>query len=87
MRITLGMMADSVRRKMHGTTVTFVRVFDLNVSPRPGEVLAGPDQPAVAFSPAVSNLVYVATGGGTQQLYLRPMDSLEARPHSQGRRS
>ena len=27
--ITLGMLADSVRRKMHGTTVTFVRVFDL----------------------------------------------------------
>jgi aminodeoxyfutalosine synthase len=30
--ITIGMLADSVRRKLHGTAVTFVRVFDLKVS-------------------------------------------------------
>ena len=30
--ITLGMLADSVRRKLHGTNVTFVRVFDLKLS-------------------------------------------------------
>lgn len=30
--IALGMLADSVRRKLHGTTVTYVRVFDLKLS-------------------------------------------------------
>jgi len=29
--IALGTLADSVRRKMHGTTVTFVRVFDVKI--------------------------------------------------------
>jgi eukaryotic-like serine/threonine-protein kinase len=33
-----------------------------------------------AISPDGSRLVYAATQGGTQQLYLRGMDSLEARP-------
>ncbi len=46
----------------------------------PGERLAGLDQPAVALSPDGNHLVYVANRGGTQQLYLRAMDSLEARP-------
>jgi CofH/MqnC-like protein len=30
--IALGILADSVRRQAHGTTVTFVRVFDLKLS-------------------------------------------------------
>jgi Tol biopolymer transport system component len=46
----------------------------------PGEQLAGLDQPAVALSPDGSHLAYVAIRGGIQQLYLRAMDSLEARP-------
>ncbi len=46
----------------------------------PGERLAGLGQPAVALSPDGNQLVYVATRGGTQQLYLRAMDSLEAKP-------
>jgi serine/threonine-protein kinase len=47
----------------------------------PGQRLAGLDQTAVALSPDGTRLVYVAIqGGGQQQLYLRPMDSLEARP-------
>jgi len=46
----------------------------------PGEQLPGLDEPAVALSPDGNHLVYVATGGGTQQLYLRAMDSLEAKP-------
>jgi len=45
-----------------------------------GERLAGLEQPAVALSPDGNHLVYVANRGGTQQLYLRAMDSLEARP-------
>jgi len=47
----------------------------------PGQQLAGLENgPAVAISPDGTHLAYVATQGGTQQLYLRAMDSLEARP-------
>jgi Tol biopolymer transport system component len=47
----------------------------------PGQQLAGLDSgPAVALSPDGTHLAYVAQQGGTQQLYLRAMDSLEARP-------
>jgi eukaryotic-like serine/threonine-protein kinase len=45
----------------------------------PGQRLAGLDQPAVALSPDGTHLAYVAIQGGTQQIYLRAMDSLEAR--------
>jgi serine/threonine protein kinase/Tol biopolymer transport system component len=45
-----------------------------------GQRLAGLEQPAVALSPDGTHLAYVAIQGGTQQLYLRPMDSLEASP-------
>jgi Tol biopolymer transport system component/predicted Ser/Thr protein kinase len=47
----------------------------------PGQQLAGLDNgPAVALSPDGTHLAYVARQGGAQQLYLRAMDSLEARP-------
>ena len=47
----------------------------------PGQQLAGLESgPAVALSPDGTHLAYVARQGGTQQLYLRAMDSLEARP-------
>jgi eukaryotic-like serine/threonine-protein kinase len=46
----------------------------------PGQRLAGLDQPCIALSPDGTHLAYVAIQGGTQQLYLRAMDSLEARP-------
>jgi Tol biopolymer transport system component len=46
-----------------------------------GQQLAGLDSgSAVAVSPDGSHLAYVAIQGGTQQLYLRVMDSLEAKP-------
>jgi serine/threonine protein kinase len=46
----------------------------------PGQQLAGLDRgPAVALSPDGTHLAYVAREGGTQQIYLRPMDGLEAR--------
>jgi len=49
----------------------------------PGQQLAGMDAgPAVALTPDGSHLAYVATQGGTQQIYLRAMDSLDARPVS-----
>ena len=46
----------------------------------PGQRLAGLDLPAVAISPDGSLLAYVASQDRVQQLYLRAMDSLEARP-------
>jgi Tol biopolymer transport system component len=48
----------------------------------PGQQLAGPGggPAAAALSPDGTHLAYVASQGGTQQLYLRAMDNLEARP-------
>ena len=47
----------------------------------PGQQLGSLDAgPAVALSPDGAHLAYVARQGGTQQLYLRAMDSLEAKP-------
>src|SRR5713226_8003405 len=47
----------------------------------PGQQLAGLNSgPAVALSPDGTHLAYVARQGGTQQLYMRAMDSLEAKP-------
>jgi Tol biopolymer transport system component len=47
----------------------------------PGQQLAGLENgPAVALSTDGTHLAYVARQGGAQQLYLRAMDSLEARP-------
>jgi len=46
----------------------------------PGQQLAGLEQPAVALSPDGSQLAYVAIQGTIQQIYLRAMDGLEARP-------
>jgi len=47
----------------------------------PGQQLAGLENgPAVALSPDGTHLAYVASQGGTRQLYLRAMDSLEAKP-------
>ena len=47
----------------------------------PGQELAGLESgPAVAISPDGTRLTYVARQNGNQQLYLRPMDSQEAKP-------
>ena len=46
----------------------------------PGDRLVGPDQPALALSPDGKQLAYAAIRGITSQLYLRSMDSQEARP-------
>jgi WD40 repeat protein len=47
----------------------------------PGQQLAGLENgPAVALSPDGTHLAYAAIQGGTQQLYLRAMDSLESKP-------
>ncbi len=55
-------------------------VSRLTIALPPGQRLAALDQPAIAISPDGKNLVYVAIDGSSpQQLYLRPLDSLEAR--------
>jgi Tol biopolymer transport system component len=47
----------------------------------PGQQLAGLDGgPAVALSPDGTQLAYVARQGGIQQIYLRALDSLDAKP-------
>jgi eukaryotic-like serine/threonine-protein kinase len=47
----------------------------------PGQQLAGLENgPAVTLSPDGTRLAYVARQGGTQLIYLRAMDTLEARP-------
>jgi serine/threonine protein kinase len=47
----------------------------------PGQQLGVPENgPALALSPDGTHLAYVARQGGTQQVYLRALDSLEARP-------
>jgi serine/threonine protein kinase/Tol biopolymer transport system component len=56
-------------------------VSRLTITLPPGQQLAGLDSgPAVALSPDGAHLAYVARQGGTQQVYLRAMDSLEAKP-------
>ena len=46
----------------------------------PGDRLVGPDQPALALSRDGKQLAYAAIRGVTSQLYLRSMDSQDARP-------
>ena len=56
------------------------RVSRFTITLPPGQQLGGLDAgPAVALSPDGIHLAYVARQGGTQQLYLRAMDSLEAK--------
>jgi eukaryotic-like serine/threonine-protein kinase len=46
----------------------------------PGDRLARIDLPAIALAPDGSHMVYAASRNGTQQLYLRAMDSFEPKP-------
>lgn len=57
-------------------------VMRFTITLPPGQRLAELNRPALAVSPDGSELAYVATtqGGGTQQIYLRAMDSTETRP-------
>jgi Tol biopolymer transport system component len=82
----------SVGTLLLGGVVTGLAVWSLKPSPPqpvsrlvmnlpPGQQLAGLNSgPAVALSPDGTHLAYVARQGGTQQLYLRAMDSLEGKP-------
>ena len=46
----------------------------------PGDELAALDFQAIAISPDGTQLAYVATHSGTRQIFLRALDSLEAKP-------
>ena len=50
--IALGMLADSVRRRLHGDTVTFVRVFDVTLPFGPGEVPSTAGEVRIFETPA-----------------------------------
>ena len=75
-----------------GSAITGLAVWNLKPAPPqpvtrtvinlpPGQQLASLDRgPSVALSPDGTDLAYVARQGGTQQIYLRAMDSMEARP-------
>jgi eukaryotic-like serine/threonine-protein kinase len=82
----------SVGTLLLGLAIAGIAVWKLKPSPTqpvtrtvidlpPGQQLAGMENgPAVALSSDGTHLVYVARQGGAQQLYLRALDSLEARP-------
>ncbi|MFY9530722.1 MAG: protein kinase [Candidatus Acidiferrales bacterium] len=85
----------SVGTLLLGAAIAGVAVWNLKPSPSspsqpvsrtvinlpPGQQLAGLENGlAVALSPDGTHLAYVARQGGTQQLYLRPLDTLEAKP-------
>jgi eukaryotic-like serine/threonine-protein kinase len=53
----------------------------------PGDHLLGPDQTALALSPDGKQLAYAALRGGTSQLYIREMDSMESRARPRHGRS
>jgi serine/threonine protein kinase len=56
-------------------------VSRLTITLPPGQQLAGLDHgPAVALSSDGTQIAYIARQGGVQQLYLRAMDSLVAKP-------
>jgi aminodeoxyfutalosine synthase len=63
--ITLGILADSVRRNVHGPTVTFVRVFDLRLAAGPG----GPalDTDGVDVPPAAGEVRMFETPGTLEE--------------------
>ena len=75
-----------------GAVIASLAVWNLKPSPPrsvsrmvitlpPGQQLAGLENgPAVVFSPDGTHLAYIAIQGGTQQLYLRALDSLDAKP-------
>ena len=48
----------------------------------PGDRLVGPNQTALALSSDGKQLAYAAIRGATSQIFLRPMDTQEARPIS-----
>ena len=59
---------------------TNTRVVRLTLALPAGEAVASLASPAVAISPAGTHIVYVGTNAGRQQLHVRALDSMEAKP-------
>src|ERR1700674_5214294 len=81
----------SVGTLLFGAVIAGLATWSLKPSPTqpvsrlvinlpPGQRLADMDQPVLALSPDGSQLAYAAIQGGIQQLYLRRMDGMEAKP-------
>lgn len=82
----------SVGTLLLGAAISGIAIWNLKpTTPRPvtrtvitlppGQQLAGLDLgPAVALSPDGTHLAYAAIQGGSRHIYLRAMDSLEAKP-------
>src|SRR4029077_3869280 len=87
-----GALILSIGALLLGAAIAGLAVWNLKPSPPQrvtrtvitlplGQQLAGLESgPAVALSPDGTQLAYVARQGGTQQIYLRAMDSLESKP-------
>jgi Tol biopolymer transport system component/predicted Ser/Thr protein kinase len=75
-----GLIASLAIWKLVPTTLGGQPVASLAVVLSSGQQIAGLNLPAVALSPNGTQLVYVAVEGSTQQLYLRALDSLDAKP-------
>ena len=71
-----GLAAWNLKRMPPGLTTRAV------ITLQPGQRLAALDLPALALSPDGTQLAYVAIQGSSQQIYLRAMDNLAARPIS-----
>jgi eukaryotic-like serine/threonine-protein kinase len=87
----LRMLIGGLVTLLLGAAIASLALWNLKPSPSPklvsrftitlpkGQRLADLNLPAVALSPDGTLLAYVATEGGTQQLYMRAMDSLECK--------
>jgi serine/threonine-protein kinase len=64
----------------YGKSVSRPSVSRFTITLPPTQRLVAPDQPAVAISPDGKDVVYVAAQGGTQQLFLRPLATLDTKP-------
>jgi serine/threonine-protein kinase len=71
----------AIWNRKSGSAVNSISVSRIAITLSPDQPLAGLGiGPAVALSPDGTHLVYAAHQGGIQQLYLRPLAGLEAKP-------
>ena len=79
--LSLALIAALVTWILKPAAVSPRPVSRFTITLPPGQQFQVPDNgPVVALSPDGTQVAYSAQQGGTQQLYLRAMDSLEARP-------
>jgi serine/threonine-protein kinase len=85
-QLVLGSLAALVLAALVGLAAWILKpapaqpVSRFTITLPPGQKLAVSNGSGLALSPDGSRLVYAAIGDGTQQLYLRALDSLETQP-------